>query len=217
VGGNPVHGAEPANAVDFGRPETTQPAEQAEWTASEKGIAMQDSPELIRFNVLRNALYHSARRRAFERINRTFNFVVVLLGAAAIGDLLAFAGIDQRLIGAGVATIGASQLVFDFGRQARDHQILQKDYYNLLADIELVSEPTADQCAEWYSRMIRITAEEPPVLKALDARAYNDAIDAIYGFDSLERLRIPFLHRLLGGFFAFDGYEYKKLGDLPNG
>ncbi|KAF0674413.1 hypothetical protein PMES_03290, partial [Profundibacterium mesophilum KAUST100406-0324] len=39
---------------------------------------MRRNLELIRFNVLRNALYHTARRRALERINRSFNLLVLL-------------------------------------------------------------------------------------------------------------------------------------------
>ncbi|KAF0674351.1 hypothetical protein, partial [Profundibacterium mesophilum] len=91
--------------------------------------------------VLRNALYHTARRRALERINRSFNLLVLLLGAAAIGDLAMRLGIDRIWIGAGVALIGALQLVFDFGRQARDHQTLQRDYYALLAEIDAAVAP----------------------------------------------------------------------------
>ena len=166
-------------------------------------------PEIVRFNILRNALYHTARRRALERLNRAFNFLIVVLGTAAFGDVLTFHDLRAEWIGATVAVIGALQLVFDFGRQARDHQMLQRDYYSLLAEAEAALEPTPDQASEWWSRMLRITADEPPTLRALDAKAYNDAIDAM-GWDAEERLIVPWIHRRLGSFIAFEGHNYKK-------
>jgi len=170
--------------------------------------------EQIRFNTLRNALYHTARRRVLERTNRAFNFLVVVLGASAVGDVFTVIGIERAWIGMSIAVIGAMQLVFDFGRQARDHQTLQRDYFSLLADIEAEIAPTEQHCAEWYSRMIRITADEPPVLKALDAKAYNDALDAIDAHDAGERLLIPWRHRTFGGFFGFDGYRSRKFNEV---
>ncbi|MBL4768010.1 MAG: hypothetical protein JKY94_09895 [Rhodobacteraceae bacterium] len=170
--------------------------------------------ENIRFNTLRNALYHTARRRRFERWSRIFSFLVVILGAAAIGDLLSGLGIDQKWIGAVVALVGALQLVFDFAGQARMHQALQRDYYHLLADIEAKTDPTEVHCAEWYSKMIRITADEPPFLRAVDAKAYNDAASATE-VPPGERLHIPFLHRIFANVFSFEGHDYKKLCELP--
>lgn len=168
----------------------------------------------VRFNALRNALYHTARRRSLERWNRLFNFLVVVLGTAAVADALQVTGIPNYLIGMAVAVIGALQLVFDFGRQARDHQQLQREYYALLAEIETKPDATPEECAAWQGRMIRITADEPPMLRAVDARAYNDALDASGDFESDQHLMIPFHHRLLAGVFAFDGYSYKTRPEI---
>jgi len=170
------------------------------------------APQLIRFNVLRNAHYHTARRRSLERTNRVFNFAVVGLGTAAVGGLLNMYSINAEFIGGVVALIGASQLVFDFGRQARDHQALQRDYYNLLADIETETNPDEAQIAEWRGRMIRITADEPPVLRALDAKAYNDTIGAME-MPKEERLHIPWWQQPFAGLIAFDGHYYLKVSE----
>lgn len=174
---------------------------------------MSQVTENIRFNVLRNALYHTARRMRFERLNRWFNFAVILLGAAAMGDILGTLGIPQIVAGASVAVIGAAQLAFDFGRAARDHQQLQRDYYNLLADIEAVPNPDEAQCALWYSQMIRIAGEEPPIMRAIDAKAYNDAIGAME-MPADQRLHVPVLHRLMQNYISFEGYSYEKVADL---
>lgn len=169
----------------------------------------------LQFNVLRNAIYHTGRRMALERWNRWGNFATILLGATAMADVLRTYGLEahQFIIGGAVAVVGAAQLVFDFGGKARDHQSLQKEYYGLLADIEETPDPSADQVAIWRARMLRIAGDEPPTLRALDAKAYNDAIGAtdIYPMD--QRLVIPFWHRVLGPFFSFEGHTYQKLAE----
>ncbi|MCA8880357.1 MAG: hypothetical protein KDA73_10485 [Rhodobacteraceae bacterium] len=170
--------------------------------------------EIIRFNALRNALYHTARRRWFERLNRFFNFLVVVLGATAVGDFLAAASYGQAYLGLAVAIIGSLQLVFDFGGNARVHQTLQREYYYLLADIEAKIDPSDDELANWQGRMVRITADEPPMLKALDAKAYNDALDALETFDQGERLVVPFWHWVFGWLFPFDGRRYDKISEI---
>lgn len=169
----------------------------------------------LRFDALRNALYHTARRMTFERWNRICNFLVIILGAAAMADAFKLYGIDiqKGWFGASVATIGALQLVFDFGGRARDHQSLQKEYYHLLADIEDRLDPTDEQVAVWNGRMTRILAEEPPTFRAIDAKAYNDALDSLGGYDRSNRLVIPYRHKLLGNFFTFDGAPYDTIAE----
>ena len=54
--------------------------------------------------------------------------------------------------------------------------------------------------------------EEPMPMRALDALAYNAAVDATSGeptYRRENRLRVPFCHRLLRHTFAREGYEYR--------
>ncbi|RUX21581.1 hypothetical protein EOA23_25785 [Mesorhizobium sp. M2A.F.Ca.ET.042.01.1.1] len=132
-----------------------------------------------------------------------------------MSDVVHRFGIDQLWVGAAVSFVAAAQLVFDFGRSARDHQALQRDYYNLLADIEESIDPDVAKCASWASRMTRIAGDEPPVLRAMDAKAYNDALDALDSYGAGEHLYIPWYQRFLGGVLSFDGYNYRKLSELP--
>lgn len=177
---------------------------------------MASNVESLRFNALRNALYHTGRRRAFERWNRFFNFLVILLGAAAMSDVMHRFGIDQLWVGAAISVVAAAQLAFDFGRSARDHQALQRDYYYLLAEIDDCIDCDEAKCAAWAGKMTRISGDEPPVLRAIDAKAYNDALDAIDSYGAGEHLYIPFYQKIFGSVFAFDGYNYRKLSERPN-
>lgn len=171
-------------------------------------------PDNIRFNVLRNALYHTARRRHFEQLSRWLNFAVVVLGTATAASFASIAAAGGAVLGGASAVIGALQLTFDHAGRAREHQILQREYYRLLARIEALAEPTAENIAEWRSEMLLITADEPPTMRAIDAKAYNDAIGATEIYPNSERLHIPAKVSFLGRWFSFDGYDFKKLREL---
>lgn len=175
---------------------------------------MTEKLENLRVNVLRNALYHTARRLTFERWNRVFNFLVIALGAAGMGDFLARFGIDQMWVAAAVTVVGALQLTCDFAGFARTHQGLQRDYYGLLADLEEMTEPTEDKIALLRGKMMRISGEEPPILRALDAKAYNDAIDASGYYERDQRLHIPMTHRIFGRYWPYDGRGYDTMAEL---
>lgn len=175
--------------------------------------------DLVRFNALRNALYHTSRRLTLDRWNRWFNFLVILLGAQAVGKFMLVFHVDvsEGVVGALVAAVGAAQLVFDFGGKARDHQALQRDYYHLLAEVEELPNPSEAEIARWWGQMSRIAGDEPPTLRALDSKAYNDAMGAIELYPVSQRIFIPWWHRVLGQVWSYDGYDYKKLFELPVG
>lgn len=173
----------------------------------------------LELNVLRNALYHQGRRRRLERLTRWSNFFIILLGASAMGDVTRFAGYEgwAPAIGAATVAIGAFQLVFDFGGRARDHQVLQRDYYNLFAEIDAMPEASAEDIARFLSAMTRIAAGEPPSLRALDAKAYNDALSGLGHWSENERLHIPLWHKVAGPYLDFDGYRYRTLAEVGAG
>lgn len=166
----------------------------------------------LRFHVLRNALYHTARRRWLERWNRTFTFLTVLLGTAAAAQLLTEFGFD-RWIGAAVAAVGALQLVFDFSGEARTHEGLQRRYYAILAEMEEAGDPTEHQLRRWRGEWMRITADEPPTFRALDSIAHNEASDAL-GYDKGDRLRVRFHEQVLAQFLAFTTTHFPTFKEL---
>jgi hypothetical protein len=125
-----------------------------------------------KFDALRNAIYHTSRRRFFELLSRSLSFLVVMSGTAAVANLQI---LDPRIPAAGAAAIGALQLVFDFHGRARTHELLQRKYYDLLADIDLVLAPEGEQLTRWQAALNRIYADEPPPMRALDAIAFNAA------------------------------------------
>lgn len=169
--------------------------------------------DTIYFNVLRNALYHTARRRSLEGAARFFNFLTVLLGAAVVGDLAQVFGLGVAWAGGAVAFVGAGQLAYDPAGRAREHQLLQRDYYRLLAEMEAQGDADAAALRRFNAEMIRISGEEPPTLRGVDAKAYNDAIGASGLFPDGERLVIPFWVRAVGSFLTLDGYHFAKVSE----
>lgn len=164
----------------------------------------------IRLSLLRNALYHSYRRRSLEGVVRWFNFATVLLGGAAATDFLSRYGLDQVEVGLAVALVGALQLVWDPGRRASEHQQFQREYYRLLAKVPGLERFSDDDIATFDRCIADLSADEPPTLRGLDAKAYNDALDALGDFDGEKaRLHIPWLHRALASWVPFSGQRYQ--------
>lgn len=109
----------------------------------------------------------------------------------------------------GVLLFATAQLAFDFGYRARTHEFLQKKYFEMLAEMELERSP--DQ-KKWTAKLYAIAADEPMPMRALDALAYNAALDATTsdaGIKRANRLHVPLVHRLLRNFIAFHAYEYR--------
>ncbi|MDP9836649.1 hypothetical protein J2T09_001394 [Neorhizobium huautlense] len=144
------------------------------------------------------------------------SFLVIAFGASAAADIAAVLEWSNwaKYAGMTAALIGALQLVFDFSGKARDHQSLQRDYYYLLAEIEEYPNADDERLAVWQAKMTRIAGDEPPTLRALDAKAYNDALSGLGTFELEKRIVIPWHHRLLGQVWAFEGYDYKLVCEV---
>jgi hypothetical protein len=161
-----------------------------------------------KFDALRNAIYHVSRRNYFDLLSRILNFLVVILGASVAGKAAHVVHVPETALEFGVLLVATAQLTFDFSYRARTHEILQKDYYNMLAEIEL--DPTPDQ-KRYDAKLYTIAADEPMPMRALDALAYNAALDATTSDPEIKRnnrLWIPKTHRLLRHILVFHAHEY---------
>jgi hypothetical protein len=163
-----------------------------------------------RFDALRNAIYHTARGRFLDALNRLFNFLVIVLGATAVGKLVdAFhAGSWVEL---SIVLIATAQLVFDFAGRSSTHIFLQKRYYDLLAEMEVNPSDDDGERRKWSNKLLTLAGDEPLPMRALDAIAYNTALDALINeSDQLKkyRLHIPWLFRRLRHLIAFQGTQF---------
>ncbi|SDF02119.1 hypothetical protein SAMN05216337_104278 [Bradyrhizobium brasilense] len=174
---------------------------------------MTDALYEAKFDALRNAIYHSARKNFYDSFNRLLNFLVIVLGAGVAGKISELIEIRELWLEFAVLIVATAQLTFDFGYKARTHEFLQRKYHEMLADLELDS---SAELQKWKSKLQTIAADEPMPMRALDALAYNAAVDATY-FDVADRAKIrlwvPLSHRLLKNFIARNGYEYRPEAD----
>jgi hypothetical protein len=157
----------------------------------------------IRFDALRNAIYHSSRRRFFELLSRCLSFLVVISGTAAVANLQI---LDPRLMAAIAAAIGALQLVFDFNGRARVHENLQRRYFELIAEVDAVATPTPADIEKWNAKWSLIYADEPPPMRGLDAISYNTACDSIGR--SKSRLELSWYHLFFRHLYSFPNTQF---------
>lgn len=136
---------------------------------------MQQRIKDLHFDALRSAIYHSSRRRFLDLLNRTLSFVVVASGSVALVALW----YDPPWFAAAAALAGLLQLVFDFGGEARSHEFLQRRFYELIAEITETLDATDQDLVRWKATLIRLYGEELPPMRALDAIAYNAAVDSL--------------------------------------
>jgi hypothetical protein len=140
-----------------------------------------------RFDALRNALYHTERRTFLDRLNKGLNFLVIVFGAGVVGKATEHLPIPSLWLELAVVVVATAQLVFDFGSLARDHEFLQRRYYELLSEMESGNPDDSGDRKKWSAKLVAIAAEEPMTMRALDAVAYNKALDALWDDPDLQK------------------------------
>nr|WP_278520108.1 hypothetical protein [Brucella anthropi] len=161
----------------------------------------------LRHMALRNALYHTARYRFLDGVNRWFNFMVILGGTGTAAEIAKSNTGAATILGGGIAAIGALQLVFDYAGRAHRHEGLQRRYYEMLADIDCAARPGGDDCARWRADVSRIAADEPPTMRALDAIADNQATSALLGGDR-PRMKVTWWQSITRQLLAHNGGKF---------
>jgi hypothetical protein len=160
----------------------------------------------IKFEAMRNAMYHAWRKTYLDRWNRLFSFLVIIAGAAAAADMGKRIGLSTELLAFIAALAGSMQLVFDFGGMAREHDFLQRQYYDLIAQMAEEQNQTEVMIAKLQRDLYRIYANEPAPLRALDAIAYNATAEAL-GFSN-RRIRIRWYHTIFSQCVPFNQSEF---------
>jgi hypothetical protein len=136
----------------------------------------------LRFDIMRNAIYHSARSRFLDFCNRVFVFLAILFGTSAAADLGSNWHFSPAWLSAFAAISATISLVGDFAVSSRTHAYLQRRYYEALAELERlgnVSDQDMPRLLDIRGRVTALYGEEPPPMRALDAVAYNAACDSL--------------------------------------
>lgn len=166
----------------------------------------------VRFSALRNALYHTARRRTLDAKDRVGSFLVILFGAGAATELaVALHPMAPKVLAAIAAAIGALQLVFAYGSRARDHELLQRRYYDLLAEMDEFGDDQS-KIPGWCGALTKIAGAEPPSRLLPESQAYNAAASAL-GVEKDHQLCIPLWLHVVGHLIACDGHRLDTVAE----
>ena len=139
-------------------------------------------------------------------------FFIVLLSSGTLVTLLNDAA-NQKLCAAAsviVTVLATLDLVVGFSRRAKDHEVLYKQFHDLLIDIQTTPELNLEILNHWKRRRLNIEADEPPIYRALDISCHNEEAQA-QGFSRHERRDIPYFERVFMHFFRFPNKEWQRL------
>lgn len=160
--------------------------------------------DLFLIDCLRNARYHEDRERFFARIHRTAMFVVVASGTAT------FAWIKAAPFLAGVTTLaGLLDLVFDISGKARLHASLRRRIYDILAQLE----DTSRSLENLREQAVRIYADEPPCMHAVNIIAFNGAMEFLHRPKKYQ-YKIEWYQRFFRHVWSFASTDFKTYDEL---
>jgi hypothetical protein len=175
-------------------------------TAGEPELGLAD-PELLKFSLIRNAAYHDDREHFYALAHRLLMFLVVAVGTLSAGASMAA---ENRLATYGTlfaVLAGLIDIVWNVDGLAREHSTLRRRSYDLLARLE-AGEPINVLRAEY----VRILADEPPTMHAVNALAFNMAVDAM-GRTKEQKYSLQLWQRLFRHLWPFRPSEFPTVGD----
>jgi hypothetical protein len=167
--------------------------------------------EDLRFEATVNGRYHTSRQGWYDFMHKCCMFVVVIFGTGAVAEAVG-PGARYSWIFAFISTIaGTMDLVFDFSAKAAQHARLQEKSYEILAEIEQSTDDATAICRRGWAAMTRIWAQEPKIMRAVQALAYNDTKEGTEK-NPQGLISVPTKARLFKHVWPFDGMKL----DPPN-
>jgi hypothetical protein len=137
-------------------------------------------------------------------MHRIAMFIVVASGTAS------FAFAKATWIFAAIITLaGLLDLVFDVSGKARLHASLRRRIYDVLAQ----TEDQTRSVAQLKEQALRIYADEPPCMHAVNALAYNAAM---LSYDRPQKylLKVGLIRRTFRHWFSFASTRFKTFEEL---
>jgi hypothetical protein len=192
-----------ADAIN-GRPDPKgRPAARPE--AAQNPPEMTDKDRIV-FACTRNAAYHEDMEAFYARWHRRFMFIVVVVGTLSAGASLAKEN-EWATIGTAIAVLaGLVDLLWDVDGNARLHSTLRRRCFDLLARLE-----ADEELKSIKAEYIRIIADEPPAFGAVNALAFNAAVDAL-GRPPDQKYKVTWWESLWRHWFRYQANEFPEIG-----
>ena len=167
------------------------------------------------FGVRRSVRYHMRRQRFFERWHLVTSAIAVIFGSATVTMLLTDLG---RWWIAGAAVIitvfSAVDLVVGTSKAARLHNDLARRFISLEKEITTVADATDEDVRRFTSGRLEIEADEPPILRVLDALCHNELMRAM-GYPEAKMAQVGPLQRALAQFLDWGAHRIQPRETLP--
>lgn len=162
----------------------------------------------LRFELLRNAAYHSDALWFFSLAHRAIMFFSVLMGSAAVTTILAGyqnATISVSLVVTALATI---DLVCDLTGKARKHDMFRFKYFSLLGELGNGEKAALRRVND---KIYELWADEPPIMYAVEAMAWNSAKSSTTSELKLgDLIPIKRRHRMLRHIWPFSAEDFRR-------
>ena len=127
----------------------------------------------ILYQMRLSVLYHQKRERFFDIVDKIVASLLAVSATAAFTTLFRPEE-GGKAIAAFTALLSMVPLVFNPAQRARHHNQLAQDYRRLLAECEIAGQAwTDEQCNNFSSKSMQISASEPSPLTALVADCQN--------------------------------------------
>lgn len=204
-------GRQASSAVE--RAEVDIPAQESRPEGTATGSKTAPAEEMIdafelRFHCLRSAIYNAARERWLDSCHRWLSFFVIVGGSGAVATIVR----DDAKLALGLAAFAAFSsgvsLAFDPAGRAREHGYLRRRFYELLGEIDRKPEDQT-HLADLSARLNALYGEERPHLSALNAIAWNETADALYGLEKGPRYAVRWHQSLLRNVLAFSATRFR--------
>lgn len=159
--------------------------------------------EAERMRCERGIWYHDDRERFFARLHKFLMFCVIVLGASAGADVTQALGwFDAKYLGIAAAFIGAADIAWDIAGKARLHAMLKRDAVTILERLE-----NGDDIQTVRLAIARSFADEPPMMHAVNAMAYN-AVQRAHDRGEHTCMQVTPWQRRIRNLWAFNSEDF---------
>jgi len=146
---------------------------------SERALTeIERSAKNLKFELLRQAFYHSDELWFFLFVERMTKFISAMAGTAVVG--MAFARIPALaiILGSLIAVLQTIGLVFGISARAVLHENRRQQYFTLLAELES-RPPSEESIFRINADIARIWGSEPSTKWGVEVMARNSAMAAM--------------------------------------
>ncbi|MDB6064205.1 MAG: hypothetical protein JWR26_413 [Pedosphaera sp.] len=182
-------------------------SDQTPWTRQQ---------ELL-FGVRRSIRYHTSRKRFFDRFRKFITFLTAALGVTTLTMLLSNIQPIWPMVTAVLVSLFATiDLILNTAEGARLHGELARRFIELEMDIVLAGETLDDaQLRQFAGRRLRISMEEPPIMRVLDCVCHNELVEAM-GHGSIYEVKVTRTQRFFANFWDISPREIRiNQGIIP--